>query len=89
MAEASSIVSDWYVGEDKVFAFTIYQKSADGTLTTTPQDITGWSLKWELRRSDSEADPAIITKTTGSGIVVTSGVNGQGAITIDDTDTDD
>jgi len=88
MAEVSSIGSDWFVGEDKVFAFTIYQKTPAGVLTTTPQDISGWTLRWDMRRSDNEADPAVLTKATGSGIAITSGPNGQGTITIDDTDTD-
>jgi hypothetical protein len=88
MAEASSITNDWYVGEDKIFAFTVYQKTPEGVLTTTPQNITGWSLRWDMRRSDNEADPPVISKTTGAGIAVTSGPNGQGTITIDDADTD-
>jgi hypothetical protein len=88
MAEASSIVGDWYVGEDKVFPFTIYQKTSAGVLTTTPQDITGWSMKWEMRRSDGAADPVVLSKTTSAGIAITSGPSGTGTITIDDTDTD-
>lgn len=88
MAEAASIVSDWYVGEDKIFAFQIFQKSADGVLTTTPQDITGWAMKWEMRRSDNEADPPVLSKTTSAGIAITSAAQGQGTITIADTDTD-
>jgi hypothetical protein len=88
MAEESSITGDWFVGEDKVFPFTIYQKGADGVLTTTAQDITGWALRWDVRRSDSEADPPVLTKATGSGISITSGINGQGTVTIADTDTD-
>ena len=89
MAEEANIPTDWFIGEDKIFAFTIYQKTAAGVLTSTPQAITGWALKWDLRRYDSEADPAILTKTTGAGsIVITDGPNGQGTITIADTDTD-
>lgn len=88
MAEESHIPTDWYIGEDKVFPFTIYQKSADGTLTTTRQDISGWALRWDVRRTDSEADPVVLTKVTSAGIVITDGPNGQGTITVADTDTD-
>jgi hypothetical protein len=88
MAEQSDITSEWYVGEDKVFPFTIYQKSAAGVLSTTPQAITGWALRWDVRLNDNAADPPIITKTTGAGIAITDGPSGQGTITIDDTDTD-
>jgi hypothetical protein len=67
MAEQSDITSEWYVGEDKVFPFTIYQKSAAGVLSTTPQAITGWALRWDVRLNDNAADPPIITKTTAPG----------------------
>jgi len=80
---------DWFVGEDKIFAFTIYQKTAAGVLTSTPQNITGWALRWDMRRTDSEADPVVLTKASGgSGITITDGPNGQGQVLIDDTDTD-
>lgn len=89
MAEQSNITGDWYIGEDKVFPFTIYQKTALGVLTSTPQDITGWAIRWDMRRSDSESDPVVLMKATGgSGIAITSGVSGQGEISIADTDTD-
>jgi len=84
MAEQADIVDDWFVGEDKIFAFTIYQKDSAGNLTTTPQNISGWTLRWDLRRSDSAADPVVLTKTP----TVTNGALGQGQFTIDDTDTD-
>ena len=89
MAEEANIPSDFFIGEDKIFAFTIYQKTAAGVLTTTPQNIAGWALKWDMRRYDSEADPAVLSKTTGAGtITITDGINGQGQIAIADTDTD-
>lgn len=88
MAEEANIASDWFVGEDKIFAFTIYQKSAAGVLSPSRQDITGWALRWDLRRSDSEGDPVVLTKATGSGIAITNGAQGEGTITLVDTDTD-
>lgn len=88
MSEEANISSDWFVGEDKIFAFTIYQKSAAGVLTTTPQDISGWSLRWDLRRSHQEGDPVVLSKSTAAGITISDGPNGQGQIAIADTDTD-
>lgn len=88
MAEESNITGEWYVGEDKTFPFTIYQKSAAGVLSGTPQDITGWALKWELRISDTSVDPATLTKTTSAGITINAGTGGTGFVTIADTDTD-
>lgn len=89
MAEEANIPSDWYIGEDKIFAFTIYQKTSAGVLTTTPQAITGWALRWDVRRYDSEADPAVLSKSTAGGtITITDGPNGQGQIALADTDTD-
>ena len=87
MAEQSHI-SEWFVGEDKTFAFTIYQKTAAGVLTATPQDITGWALRWDLRRSDNEADPVVLSKSTAVDIVIAPGTGGTGTIAIFDTDTD-
>lgn len=89
MSEEANISSDWFIGEDKIFAFTIYQKTAAGVLTTTPQDISGWALRWDLRRSHLEGDPVVLSKSTGgSGITITSGPAGTGQIAIADTDTD-
>jgi hypothetical protein len=88
MAEESHISGDWYVGEDKVFPFTIYQKSADGVLSTTPQNISGWALRWDMRRNDNEVDPPVLTKTTSAGITITDGPNGVGTIAIASADTD-
>ena len=50
----------WFLGEDKVLRFTIYD--ADGE---TPIDITGWALSFSLRKTDKDATvPALIAKTT-------------------------
>lgn len=87
MAEQSHI-SEWYVGEDKTFAFIVYQKTAAGLLTSTPQDITGWALRWDVRRSDNEADPVVLSKSTAVDITITPGTGGTGTIAIADTDTD-
>lgn len=79
---------DWFIGEDKALSFTIYQKTAAGVLTTTPQDLTGFALRWDLRRTDNAADPVILTKATGSGITIDAGTGGTGTVSIADTDTD-
>lgn len=89
MAEESNISTDFYIGEDKEFPFIIYQKDASGNLTTTPQNLTGWSLRWDMRKTDNAIDPVVLTKSTGgSGITIDVGSGGTGTITIADTDTD-
>jgi hypothetical protein len=88
MAEESHITGDWFVGEDKIFPFTIYQKSAAGVLSSTPQDISGWALKWEMRISDTAPDPATLTKVTPTGITINAGTGGTGFVTIASNDTD-
>jgi hypothetical protein len=78
------VSADWFTGEDKSLVFTVNQ--SDGS---TAQDITGWSLSWMLKRAVADADAdALITKTTGSGIALTTPASGICTVTIDDTDTD-
>jgi hypothetical protein len=75
---------DLYTGEDKSLVFTLYQ--SDGT---TPQNITGWALAYAWKKALSDPDSAaVLTKTTGSGITLTTPVAGICTITIADTDTD-
>lgn len=79
-----------FVGEDKQLSFTVFE--ADGS---TPQDISGWALSWQVKKHASSMDPAILTKTTGnSGISITGtfdadpDVNTQRAVvTLTDDDT--
>lgn len=87
MAIEQHVTADdqWFLGEDKSLVITVYQ--SDGT---TPQDITGWALSWRLKRKLSDADAsALLTKTTSSGIALTTAASGVCTVTIADTDTDD
>lgn len=74
--------ADFFTGEDKSLIFTVYQ--ADGT---TVQNITGWALSWMVkkRRTDADAD-ALITKTTSSGIALTTPLSGICTVTVTDAD---
>lgn len=75
---------DWFTGEDKSLVFTIYQSDE-----TTAQDITGWTLSYRLKRSPADLDAdAVLTKTTSSGIALTTPGSGVCTVTIEDTDTD-
>ena len=75
---------DLYTGEDKTLTVTIYQ--ADGI---TPQNITGWALSYRWKRSPKDADSeAVMTKTTSSGITLTTPASGLCTVAIADTDTD-
>jgi hypothetical protein len=85
MATESSIgtSSNFFLGEDKALSFTVYQ--ADGT---TAQDITGYALAWMLKKKATDSDAtAKITKTTVSGIALTTPLSGICTVTLTDTDT--
>jgi hypothetical protein len=85
---------DWFIGEDKTFPTTIYQSDyavdpLTGIVTGTLQDITGWTLSWLVKRKATDLDAAaLITKTTSSGIALTTPASGLCTITVADTDTD-
>lgn len=48
----------FFLGEDKVLEFVVFD--LDGT---TPFNVAGLSLEWNMRRTDKAGDPAILTKT--------------------------
>ena len=75
----------WFIGEDKELVITCYTSQA----YTTAQDITGWSLSYMLKRHKRDADAdALVTKTTGGGIALTTPASGVCTVSIADTDTD-
>lgn len=75
---------DWFIGEDKTLPVTIYQ--ADGT---TAQNVTGWTISFLVKKNQTDADlSAKVTKTTVSGIALTTPLSGLVTITVADTDTD-
>lgn len=76
---------DFFIGEDKSLTpFTVYQADK-----RTRQNITGWTISWMLKRSLTDPDvDALLTKTTGAGITLTTPTSGICTITIADTDTD-
>ena len=55
--------------------------------TTTPQNITGWTLTFRVKR-DINDDSVLVTKTNAvdGGIEVTDAVNGEGVITLEPGD---
>lgn len=74
---------DNFIGEDKILPITIYQANK-----RTLQDITGWSLSWQLKADVTDV-AALLTKTTGgNGIVLTAPTSGVCTVTIADNDTD-
>ncbi len=52
------------------------------------QDLTGYTMEWVLREGPTGAT-ALLTKTVGSGITITSEVDGVCQVAVDDTDTVD
>jgi hypothetical protein len=76
MAVEQSITADddFFAGEDVPLLFTIY---ADATQTTI-QDVTGWALRWRLRKRDDS--PVLVEKTTPDGITITGVFNASPAL---------
>lgn len=68
-------------GEDKDIEVTVYE--ADGV---TVKDITGGSISWIVKKKVSSIE-ATFTKTSASGITITSGVGGVFTITLSASDT--
>jgi hypothetical protein len=97
----------FFQGEDKTFTFEILDTVVLDTATldsdgnpaitsATAVDVTGWALSWILRIGQNTADPALLTKTVGSGIAITGVYNSVRAtntqrvvVTLDDLDTYD
>src|SRR5437868_6230179 len=73
-----------WVGKYKRLIFTVLD--AD---TSQPQDITGATFKFTIKRSRLQ-DPdyaALVLKTSASGITITDALNGAGRIDISPGDT--
>jgi hypothetical protein len=83
---------NYFLGSDATLEFTVYDSnSTEETIkngTATPQDISGWSFEYVVRR-DPESINQTFRKTTDDDISVTDGPNGQVQVTIFDTDTRD
>ena len=73
---------DFFLGEDKILGCTIYQQNK-----RTVQNITNWTLSWSLKQALTDT-VALLTKTTSTGITITSATAGTVTIPILDTDTD-
>jgi hypothetical protein len=70
----------WFIGEDRTLRFSVIDE--DGLA----QNISGWSLEWLLRERPWGAQ-ALITKSTGAGITITSPTTGVCEVAIADDDT--
>jgi hypothetical protein len=97
----------YFLGEDMGLEYHVLEnvvldpdtKDANGNPTIVsadPVDVTGWNMSWILRVSQEATDPALITKTVGSGVTITgtySSVFASNAqrvfVSIADTDTYD
>lgn len=81
----------WFAGEDKQLEFEVLQ--SDGA---TPQDVTGWTFEWSVRRRSWDADPPTLQKTSAAGgITITGAFNAvrtsntqRVVVTVADTDTE-
>jgi len=72
----------WFVDDDRQIEVLVKQSN-----NITAQVMTGWALTWELKTE--QAGTVLITKSVGSGIVISSsaGTDDLATITIDKADT--
>jgi len=85
----------WYVGEDKVLTFTVYtpgttQAMIDADPTLNRQNLTGYTLVWNLKKNRYAASVVLTKATGGNGITLLaqSGATlGQFTVTIARADT--
>jgi len=92
MAKETAITGDdaLFQGTDFTYPFTILNGAEAAAI-----DITGWALSWLVKRYRSDADAAaLITKTIGSGIVISGAFHSVPAtntqiatVTVEDADT--
>jgi hypothetical protein len=59
--------ADWFTGENKTLPFEIYSSNE-----ATIQDVTGYTMRWVLRRRIDD-DAILISKTTGAGTITITG----------------
>lgn len=71
----------FFSGEKKIIQDSVFQSNG-----TTPQDITGWSVTFKMHHY-GDPSSALVTKTVGSGIVLTTPTSGIMQITLDAVDT--
>ncbi len=78
-----------FVGEDKIFRIEILGIELDEngipiepSSTSVPVDISGWDIRFDVRKTDKTPDPAIFSKTAAvTGVYgVTRALNTQRAV---------
>jgi hypothetical protein len=85
--EEQNVFQDWYCGDDKILDITIFQSSGH-IITATPQNISGWQLRWDLRVTPASKGDPLITKASGTGITITDAPNGRLQVLVGSSDTD-
>ena len=78
----------WFVGEDKVFEFTIDDNSNADPALSTPVDITGYTFQFVVR-PEEKSSTVNLSKASGSGITITNASGGVLEVAIDAADTSD
>lgn len=74
-------INDIIIGDDLAFHFEVFQDDLVATFDSetgqdvyvsgTPEDVSGWTFRWELRIKDTSTGAPILSKTVGSGITIT------------------
>lgn len=66
-----------FAGDDYTFEFTLLQSDGE-----TPEDLTGWTLKFTVKLAVTDADPGLVQKTA----TLADATNGRFDITLVNTD---
>lgn len=76
----------WFTNADYQINFQIFQDDE-----VTPQDISGWTFSWVVkkRKTDVDASALLAKASGGDGIEITSAATGIGRVEIDAADTAD
>lgn len=97
-------VNDIIIGDDLEFQFEIFKSDLVATfdattgqdvyVSGTPEDVSLWLFRWELRVKDTSTGTPILSKILGSGITITGTYDADHAantqrvvVTIADTET--
>lgn len=80
----ASATSPWMSGDSRIIQCTVQGPTGDA------YPLTGAAIKWQafLASGGGFTGSAIITKTVGSGIVITNAVGGVFQITVNPADTE-
>ena len=71
MADTGAIAAGtWFIGADITLRFEVFADTAH----TACVDVSTYAMEYALRKGNDDADPKLITKTTGGGSITVTGI---------------